>query len=91
MATSTVTSKGQVTIPKEIREILGVKEGDGPTFRLDEQGQVVIQPAGDRPLGRLPGLLHHLAGSRPVSLEEMKTAVQNRMRRKFRPSRKANP
>lgn len=84
MATSTLTSKGQVTIPKEVRELLGVKEGDRLVFRLDERGNVVVQPEDPGPLGRLPGLLHHLAGSRPVSLEEMKEAVQRRMKEKFR-------
>jgi antitoxin PrlF len=86
MASTTLTSKGQVTIPKEIRELLGIKEGDRLVFRLDEQGKVVLQPEETGPLGRLPGLLHHLAGSRPASIEEMKEAVQRRMRRKFRPT-----
>ena len=88
MASTTLTSKGQVTIPKEIREILGVKEGDRLVFRLDERGKVVLQPEETGPLGRLPGLLHHLAGSRPASIEEMKEAVQRRMRKKFRPATK---
>lgn len=86
MATSTLTSKGQVTIPKEVRELLGVKEGDRLVFRLDEHGNVVVQPEGPGSLGRLPGLLHHLAGSNPVSVEEMKEAVRQRMRKKWRPS-----
>ena len=88
MASTTLTSKGQVTIPKEIRELLGVKEGDRLVFRLDERGKIVLQPEETGPLGRLPGLLQHLAGSRPASIEEMKEAVQRRMRRKFRPTTK---
>jgi antitoxin PrlF len=86
MASTTLTSKGQVTIPKAIRELLGVKEGDRLVFHLDQSGKVVLQPEQAGPLGRLPGLLHHLAGNRPVSMEEMKEAVQRRMRKKYRPA-----
>ena len=85
MASSTITSKGQVTIPKQIREFLGVKEGDRLIFRLDESGKVILQPAAVGPLSRLPGLLSHLAESRPVSLQEMDEAIRRRMREKFRP------
>jgi antitoxin PrlF len=81
---STLTSKGQVTIPKEIRQLLGVREGDLLEFRLDARGNVVVQPeVQDRdPLGRLPGMLRHLSPARPVSVEEMKEAVRRRAREK---------
>ncbi len=39
-----VTSKGQVTIPKEIRRVLGIDEGDSIIFEADESG-VHIRPA----------------------------------------------
>ncbi len=39
-----VTSKGQVTIPKEIRRALGVEEGDTVVFEADEAG-VHLRPA----------------------------------------------
>jgi antitoxin PrlF len=82
MAASTLTSKGQVTIPKEIRQLLGLKEGDRLEFRLDDQGKVVIQPETEGPLGRLPGMLRHLARKKPVTIEEMKEAVRRRARQK---------
>ena len=46
MAT-TVTSKGQVTIPKEIRVLLGIEPGHAVDFRMDEDGRVVIVKAAD--------------------------------------------
>jgi len=76
MSASTLTSKGQVTIPKEVRERLGLKEGDRLVFRFDDQGNLLVQPEARSPLGRLPGLLHHLAGKRPVTVEEMNEAVR---------------
>lgn len=34
--------KGQVTLPGEIRDLLGLSEGDDVAFSLNEQGQVII-------------------------------------------------
>jgi antitoxin PrlF len=42
MAT-TITSKGQVTIPKRVREALGVAPGDSVDFAVNQAGQVVLQ------------------------------------------------
>lgn len=41
MKASTVTVKGQVTIPREIRHRLGVKPGDRVRFREQENGVVI--------------------------------------------------
>jgi AbrB family looped-hinge helix DNA binding protein len=41
---TTLTSKGQVTIPKHIREALGLEPGSRVEFDVDDQGRVVIQP-----------------------------------------------
>ncbi|MBT4290875.1 MAG: AbrB/MazE/SpoVT family DNA-binding domain-containing protein [Deltaproteobacteria bacterium] len=40
---STITSKGQVTIPKEIRSFLGIKPSDKINFTV-EKGNVVLKP-----------------------------------------------
>jgi antitoxin PrlF len=47
MAT-TVTSKGQVTIPKAVRDLLGIKPGTAVTFEMDQDGRVVVSKAGAR-------------------------------------------
>lgn len=83
MSASTLTSKGQVTIPKEVRERLGLKEGDRLVFRFDDRGNLLVQPEARSPLGRLPGLLHHLAGERPITVEEMNEAVRRRAAERF--------
>ena len=43
MLQSVVTSKGQTTIPKEIRELLGLKPKDR-LFYLVEEGKVILKP-----------------------------------------------
>ena len=41
-----VTSKGQVTIPKKVREFLGIKPGTVVEFDLRENGQVIVVKVG---------------------------------------------
>ncbi len=43
MKALTISSKGQIAIPKEIREVLDIKEGDKLTYKL-EKGKIVLEP-----------------------------------------------
>ena len=62
MITAKVTSKGQVTIPKEIREKLGVRVGEEVGFE-EENGRLVIKKAFTRsPFDKWRGRLSHLKG-----------------------------
>lgn len=88
MANSTLTSKGQVTVPKAVRDRLGLKPGDVLDFRFTEQGEVMMSPTGDSPLQRLSGILKHLAPERPVTVEEMNEAIRRRAAEKYARSRK---
>lgn len=67
---STITSKGQVTIPVEVRRLLGLKEGDRITFVVDDQGAVQVKPARYPTIASLRGAAGKLA--KPLSWEEMR-------------------
>ena len=45
MSISTLTSKGQTTIPKQVREHLKIGPGDKLDFVIESEGRVVIRPA----------------------------------------------
>lgn len=45
MATATITTKGQTTIPKSVRERLHLKPGDRIEFVVQEDGTAVMVPA----------------------------------------------
>jgi AbrB family looped-hinge helix DNA binding protein len=52
-----VTTKGQVTIPKPIRDRLSIRPGDAVTFELAPDGRVVLLKAGGgRPISRFEAL-----------------------------------
>ena len=56
MAT-TVTSKGQVTIPKPVRDRLGIQPGSRVAFELAADGRVVLVKVGaGRPLSRFEAM-----------------------------------
>jgi len=71
--TTTVTSKGQTTIPKRIRDRLNLKAGDRVEFVVEEDGKVVLVPATVR-IAELRGILPR--PKKPVSLEVMEEAIK---------------
>ena len=81
MPTATMTTKGQVTIPKEVREHLGVETGDRLSFVVQEDGTVIVQPI-TRHVRELGGLLQR-PGQRPMSVNEMDEGIARRMQGKF--------
>jgi len=74
--TAQLSSKGQLTVPKAVRDALGLAEGDQVVFRV--QGRRAL-------LARTPNLLD-LAGSVPVPAEKRGTQWQE-VRRRTRAAR----
>jgi antitoxin PrlF len=71
---ATLTSKGQVTLPKEIRERLGLTAGSRLDFSIDDNGELRAYPVATTALG-LAGLLRR-PGQPPVTVEQMNEAVE---------------
>jgi AbrB family looped-hinge helix DNA binding protein len=67
---SAITSKGQATIPKAIRDHLGLHAGDRVKFFIHPDGTVVLLPK--LPVAALRGIVK---ATRTVSLEEMTEAA----------------
>ena len=70
-----VTSKGQITLPKPLRESLAVKAGDHLEFTVHATGEAEVRKL-QKP-GKSAGILHHLAKDTPVTVEAMNQAVQD--------------
>lgn len=73
MPTATLTSKGQVTIPKEVREKLGLDTGDRLAFRIREDGVVELAPETVDLMSLYGSLKPKIRG---VSVEDMKATVR---------------
>lgn len=69
MTEATLTSKGQTTIPKEIRDGLHMKAGDRMTFTLMPDNTVVMRLK-NKSVVELAGALHK-KGRKPVPVEEL--------------------
>jgi AbrB family looped-hinge helix DNA binding protein len=76
MPTATLSSKGQLVIPKTVREHMHLQTGDRVDFVVQDDGEVVIRPAATD-IRDLKGILHK-KGRKLVSISEMEAAVRQR-------------
>ncbi len=80
MVESKITRKGQTTIPRPVREALGLQTGDTIRY-LIRDGEVRIKPV--RPIDRLYGILKY--DGPPVTLEQMNRAIRDMAAKNVRP------
>jgi len=73
MAIAKITMKGQITIPKEIRDHIGLEVGSLVEFVIDETGKVKLIPL-NIPIEVLSGILHQ-PGMKAATQEEIETAI----------------
>ena len=72
MTTATISSKGQITIPKKIRDRHHLKSGDKIEFLEDAQGVVTIWPVTQN-ITKLKGMI--AKPEKAVSIKEMNKAI----------------
>jgi antitoxin PrlF len=70
MSEATITSKGQVTIPADIRKALGLSAGERVVFTQLEDGTTIMR-AKTRSILGLKGTLKPARGRRKVPVEDM--------------------
>ncbi len=74
MSTTTLTSKGQLTLPKDVRDRLGLKAGDRLSCRVEGDDEIVLRRKG-LDVSDLVGTLH-VPGKR-ASIEDMTEAAKD--------------
>jgi AbrB family looped-hinge helix DNA binding protein len=72
MAIVTLSSKGQLTIPSQLRTALGLAPGDRLQVSVDHQGRLVLVPSKDEPKDLFR---HRPPVRRPMSLDAMDRAI----------------
>ena len=76
---STLSSKGQATIPKAVRDRLQIKPGDRFKFFFHPDGVIILPKIST---SRLKGMIPKPA--KPVSLKEMDSAIESGATQRFR-------
>lgn len=74
MSTATVTSKGQVTIPQDVRAAMGITAGDKLEFVRMDDGYFAVVPA-TRSVKSLQGIIPK--PDKPVTLKQMQRAIED--------------
>lgn len=82
MALATITNKGQITIPKTVRESLGLQTGDKLEFVIAEHGKAYIRPI-TKKVDDVFGMLYK-PGRKAVSVEEMDAKIKQKMQAIFK-------
>ncbi len=73
MSVGTMTSKGQITVPKDVRDALKLTPGTRVSFRRNADGDYVLSTTRPR-LSELAGRLAYVG--RVVSLDDMEAAIE---------------
>ena len=81
MALATITTKGQVTIPKSVRDSLMLSTGDKIEFVVTNKREALIRPVSKK-VDDVFGILHK-PGRKTVSVEEMDEKIRQRMKDTF--------
>ena len=81
MPTATLTSKGQTTIPRQVREFLNLKSGDKLEFKINPGNKTVTLKAANIHVSHLKGMLKS-EGMKPYNPDERKLALRKRAHKK---------
>jgi len=82
MTMATITTKGQITIPKSVRDSLKLHSGDKIEFIVTDKMEAVMRPISkkvDEVFGRL-----NRPGMKAVSVEELNQAIKKRMKDRYK-------
>ena len=82
MSTTTLTSKGQITLSKAIRDRLALKQGDRFLLWVTRDGTVTLKHEAPPAVERAYGMLHRLARRKPPTVRQMRASVRLRAKRK---------
>ena len=74
MPTGTLTSKGQITIPKQIRDRLSLETGRRVEFNVDSKSNVILTPR-NKDIRSLKGSVRPRTKKRAVSVKEINEAI----------------
>jgi len=81
---ATITSKGQVTIPKPVRDFLNIGKSDQIDFIISESGKVIIEVT-QTGIVQHAGMLARYKPDNPLSVEQMDALIQSGLADQVKP------
>ena len=82
MNTAKVTTRGRITIPKQVRRLSAIEVGDRLAFEVERDGRLRVSRVGDEPRP-LRGLLSAYAKEAPIDDERARAALRRRAAAKY--------
>jgi|CXWL01.1.fsa_nt_gi AbrB family looped-hinge helix DNA binding protein len=86
LASSTLTSRGRLTLPKAVRRALGVKAGDSLAWELDDQGRLTVKAGRPHTLADTRAAVAAAGPAKkpasPPTVADMKAGIAAAIRRK---------
>jgi len=80
MSIAAITSKGQITIPKAVRDQLGLRQGDRVEFKVAKNRTAILVPRTTR-TDDVYGMLSRYAKGKKISVEDMDRRIAEAIRR----------
>lgn len=80
MSIAALTSKGQITIPKDVRDQLGLRKGDRIEFKIAKNRTAILVPRTTR-TDEVFGMLSRYAKGKKISVEAMDRGIAEGFRR----------
>ena len=84
---ATITSKGQVTVPKNIRDQLNIQAGTQLDFTVNNDGTISVRPLNRTALS-IVGILKR-PGQKAVTIEQMNDAISDAASERYQQATKA--
>jgi len=79
MPQATLTSKGQVTVPRAVRQLLHLHAGDKINFTIISDDEILLMPV-TRQVDKVFACLHDAAGGKTASAGDMDAGIRRRLR-----------
>ena len=84
MSVATLTSKGQLTLPKDVRTKLHLEAGEKIAFRVDEEtGSAVMFPM-NKTVNEVFGILKASGPAKPKTIEAINEAIKEKFQKEYR-------
>ena len=83
MSVATITSKGQVTLPKDVRDKLHLKAGEKIDFRVDENSESAIIIPLNKSVDDVFAILSLKKTGKSISSDQMDAAIKEKLKKEY--------